>query len=188
MNEWNDESSESDQLFLSFRFRYGWCTLTARKCSSTIEIKATTIRDAFSDLLQAVTSLICDLECVSTIWGGEGDGYFLDMTRDGSDNIGLSIHAMKHPIWLSPRDHWTPTRGEEVFNCYLSLAELVRVFGREARRAKLVYADGTGYMEHWGWSFPVTQFSTFEKRAARFGYKPVAESDLLEKQESEEQG
>jgi hypothetical protein len=43
---------------------------------------------------------------VSIIWGGEGQGCFIDLSIDVADNIGFVVHNMNNPRWLSPADSW----------------------------------------------------------------------------------
>lgn len=163
-----------DSLNIDFSFRHGWCSLALSFGDAVVEVRASTLYDSFSRLVRGVDELLSGNECVSVIWGGEGRGWFVDLSIDVSDNIGLVLHVMENPRWLSPADSWTPVRGEAIFQAYVPASHFCRRYGDALQRARSEYADAVGYMEHWGWSFPVIEYLEFERVASRKGYRPSA--------------
>src|SRR5207244_3462547 len=95
-------SAQLPRIDMEFTFRHGWCTLRLISDQQDISIKATTMRDAFTDLLIAVNRLAVGSVCQSVVWGGEGRGAFIDMTLAHDFELGLVIHEMADPNWLRP--------------------------------------------------------------------------------------
>lgn len=121
-------------------------------------MKATTLRDAFTDLLVAVNRLAVDSVCQSVIWGGEGRGVFIDMTLAHDFEVGLVIHEMTDPNWLRPGVQWVPERGERLFAVNCDVAQLLRALTAEVGRVRDEYVDSEGHIEQWGWDFPGAQY------------------------------
>lgn len=138
----------------SFRFRHGWCTLHLAISGQDFAVKATTMRDAFSDLAGAMVNLTRGAVCESVIWGGEGEGAFIDLSVTHTLEGGIAVHEMTDPNWLRPGLHWTPTRGSVKFSANFFLPRFVTSFVAALEQVRLDWADERGHIAHWGWDFP----------------------------------
>lgn len=161
-----------ETISLSLRFRYGWCELSIDDGERTERIAATTLHDAFADLVAAVVALARGSRCQAVMWGGEGRGWFLDLSVDAAGGIGLAVHAMRDSEWHRSAQQWRPVRGELLFEAYGDLADFAVRLAREIRRVEVTEVDATGFMTHWGWKFPRAAFEELERLTGPLGYKP----------------
>ncbi|WP_459215508.1 hypothetical protein [Pseudonocardia sichuanensis] len=153
---------------MALEFRYGWCTLRLASGPHEVSIKATTMHDAFADLLDAVNGMAGGRVCQSVLWGGEGRGVFLDLTLAHRVEVGLVVHEMADPNWLRPGVHWVPERGAVAFATNCAFPQLMDVLATEVGRARRRYADRADHMEHWGWDFPVAQYEALLRNRALY--------------------
>jgi hypothetical protein len=149
---------EQPDVELGLEFRYGWCTLRLRSGEQEVRLRATTLRDAFTDLLTAVDHLTAGSVCQSVIWGGEGQGAFIDMPLAHESEAGLVIHEMVDSNWLRPGVGRLPERGHRLFGANCDFSQLLAALSVEATRVRDEYADRANHMEHWGWDFPTTEY------------------------------
>ncbi|GDY32410.1 hypothetical protein [Gandjariella thermophila] len=172
----NDSSSSSpNPVFeLSLTFLNGWCDLYLEYGDEQLTIRATTLSNAFNDLVDASIDLAQGRQCVSVMWGGEGNGAFVDLALDATEYLGVVVHEMADSNWFSPALRWAPARGHALFTAYVSFSEFARKLGRELRKIRVQHTDITGYMPHWGWSYPQARYELFESLMARRGFKPVS--------------
>jgi hypothetical protein len=172
----NDSSSSSPiPLFeLNLTFLNGWCDLSLEFGDEQLTIRATTLSNAFGDLVDAAIDLAQARQCVSVMWGGEGNGAFVDLALDATEYLGVVVHEMADANWFSPALRWAPARGQALFTAYVSFSEFARKLGRELRKIRVQHTDITGYMPHWGWSYPQARYEQFENLMARRGFKPVS--------------
>jgi hypothetical protein len=158
-------------------FSFGWCALELTAGDKRIRVRASTLSNAFNDLLDAVVCLLRGSRSQSVIWGGEGSGWFIDASLDHAGGLGLVVHEMADDRWLRPGDAWRPIRGPVVFDAYGDFAQFAVSIAHQVRAVRARYTDPTGYMPHWGWSFPQSKFDLLQDLTSPLGYKPRSLDD-----------
>lgn len=165
-------TGESDPL-LTLSFRHGWCTLTIADLDGNVaSLKATTLRDAFADLLRGVLALLDGNPCQSVLWMGEGRGWFIDLYADSDDALGVAVHSMRDPDTLLLGRPWTPVRDAVEFETVTSLRRFAVALAHLTRQVELVDADSTGFIAHWGFKIPLMESAELERRTTPWGYRP----------------
>jgi hypothetical protein len=170
--------SATREFDMSLSFLNGWCDLAVGFGDEQITIRASTLSNAFNDLLDAVVDLAQGRQCVSVMWGGEGNGAFVDLALDATEHLGMVIHEMADSNWFSPALRWAPARGPVLFTAYVAFSDFARKIGRELRKIRVQHTDITGYMPHWGWTYPQAKFEHFENLMARRGFKPKSTQEI----------
>lgn len=159
-------------------FSHGWCGLRLRSGDLDFYMRASSLSNAFGDLVDAVTNILGGSRSQSVIWGGEGRGWFIDISLDHAGGLGLAVHEMADDRWLRPAAEWRPVRGALAFDAYGDVGHFVVAFTHQVRTARVRHTDSTGYMPHWGWWFPQAKFDLLQDLAEPLGYKPRGDEAL----------
>lgn len=149
---------------VKFEFRYGWCTLTISVPGVEISIKATGMLDFFADLVLCFENLLAGVRSQSCIWGGEGRGWFIDMTSNWNGEFALVVHEMADGDYLRPGTKWLPIRGRVISSLLADLDGLGIALVSALEEVKLHYSDEQGHMPDWGWEFPRLPYVRLRER------------------------
>jgi hypothetical protein len=167
---------------LTLGFRHGWCTLTVSDLDgNVVTLKATTLRDAFADLLHAVLALLDGSPCQSVPWMGEGRGWFIDMYAAADDALGVAVHGMRDPDALLLGRPWVPVRAGVELETVTSLRSFAIALAHLTRQVELDDADATGLIPHWGFKIPRIAFAELERRTTPWGYRPRSSDEYAER-------
>ncbi len=154
------------------KFERGWADLEIVTGRGDFTARATNIIDAFGELVAACAQLSDGRFCVSSFWGREPGGVFLDLFRDGNDRLALAVHEAGNPDWLGGPVAWVPARAALVFTATIDVGVFACAFAQELHRIRRRDVDSSGYMPQWGWSFPESDYRIIERFGVRHGYRP----------------
>lgn len=153
--------------FITFEFRRGWAFLTLHGDGEPSTLRASSIRDSFSELLDAFTALAKGGSSASALWLGEGTGCFIDLSTITGTDLTFAVHAVQEPLEPVGRGEpvlWRPVRGGLLHTGAVQRDRAWRDLSRELTRIRRIYASD-GFMPEWGRPFPSAHLETFEQVA-----------------------
>jgi hypothetical protein len=148
-------SGSSQTAFqVAFEFRYGWCRWHLEVDRYSGVHRATSLVDAFGDLAGAVAATASGALVASALWGDEPGGVFVDLARSGPRHLGLVLHEVGRPDWLTPEtSRWTPVRGPVVVDAVIPVDVAFRAF-HAAFESTRQAVSAEGRISGWGHPFP----------------------------------
>lgn len=153
----------------------GWCGLTLTDDDRTAKVWAHTLADSLTSLFDGIAQLTKGTQSVSIRWAGEvAGGTFVDLVRDPEQYVNVALHEFKYGNTAEEfATMYSAIRGECTFSARVPYSELIKSFAATARKLRVENSDRTGYIEQWGWSFPLMSHEKIEREAVKFGYKPT---------------
>jgi hypothetical protein len=162
-------------------FSFGQCTLTMDWRGDTVASRAYRLHRSFDELTHAVGQLAEGVETTSCRWvsGELAGGVFLDFVADPGNCVNIAVHEFLFDETAREyQEMWSAVRGPVRWHVRVPRTEFLLGFVTGLRRARVLYADETGYLEHWGGLFPDTEFQRLSSIAHRLGYQPASTGDI----------
>jgi hypothetical protein len=154
---------EAEACRVRFDFRYGWCRMELTVGPHSGVYAATSIADSFGALADAVAAVAAGSLVASTLWGDEPGGVFVDLATSGPRHIGLVLHQLGEPGWLTPQNPpWTPVRGDVLLDARLPAGVAFREFHTGFRQVE-DHVSENGKIEGWGHPFPTAALTVMEQ-------------------------
>lgn len=154
---------ETESCQVQFNFRYGWCRLELTVGPHSGVYAATSVVDSFGALANAVATVASGSLVASTLWGDEPGGVFIDLATSGPRHVGLVLHQLGKPGWLTPQNPaWTPVRGDVLVDARLPASVAFREFHSGFQQAQRLLSEN-GKIEGWGHQFPTAALNVIEQ-------------------------
>jgi len=170
-------------LAVRIDFSYGRCTLAVDWSGSMVTFNAYRLHRSFEELTHAVCQVAEGVAVSSCRWasGEIAGGVFLDFVADPGDSVNIAVHEFRFDENATEYEEiWSAERGPVLWRVRIPRAEFIIGFAAALRRARVLYADHSGYLEHWGWLFPDAEFQRLGDIAQRLGYQPASTADIRE--------
>lgn len=159
---------------------HGWCELRLTASGESVTVRAHTLIDSLGSLFASLVQLARETDSVSVRWAGEiAGGSFIDLVRDPQHHVNIAVHEFKHGVTAETYTTiYSAARGECQFSARVPLGDFIGSFANAGRKLRVTQTDSFGYMEQWGWVFPVAAHDALEQEAARHGHKPIPTQSL----------
>ncbi|MGW1681800.1 hypothetical protein [Saccharopolyspora sp. NPDC002376] len=176
------DSTLSEKFDIALTIKNGWCELSVETDEQAHSFKATFMRNALNNLVDATLALAEGADVACVLWGGEGNApganVFLDMSLDHYGNMGVAVHEAEHWTWLQPATKWTPRRGKCLLEAYVPFSGFLVGLTRELQRIRANDTDASAFITQWRHSFPAVKFEALERIGGRHGYIPRSKEEL----------
>lgn len=167
---------------LQIRVEKGWCYLQILADTHDVQIRCHWLTDGLRDLLIGAQRLLDGERSVSVRWPYEiAGGHFIDLVPDPQGGLSIALSEFAHGIESTAlEDIWNARRGAVVFHAHVPLRTYTVKVLQSLRRIRVKSVDESGFIPHWGHTFPQATYESFEAAASsRFGYQPTHTAEIV---------